>query len=170
MVSLTARPWGHLKCKDNCQPCLLDASRRQYSLPFSLRQHGFDLIRWLLGYFLCAKHLRSSITYSLTAELLHLTPTATHTKVSLEHRQHRRISFNLTDFLMHEMPFLDFNQLLSSGRWQDGARTHDTSVNSRMLYRLSYVRILALFLIASMFPLHYFNRFIKQRKDMIPNQ
>ena len=97
VVSLTARPWGHLKCKDNCQPCLLDASRRQYSLPFSLRQHGFDLIRWLLGYFLYAKHLRSSITYSLTAELLHLTSTATHTKVIPEYRQHSHISFKSID-------------------------------------------------------------------------
>ena len=46
-------------------------------------------------------------------------------------------SEQLTDFLMHEVLFRDFNQLLSSGRWVYRVRTYDTSVNSRLLCLLS---------------------------------
>ena len=60
--------------------------------------------------------------------------TATHTKVIPEYRQHSHISFKSIDFIMHDVPFLDFYQLLSSGNSHCRTRTYNTSVNSRMLY------------------------------------
>ena len=73
-----------------------------------------------------------------------LASTATHTKVIPEYRQHSHISFKSIDFIMHDMPFLDFYQLLSSGSSHSRTRTCDILINSQTLYQLSYVRILAL--------------------------